>query len=129
MPVTNVTIFAMAAATGTTEVTSVGAVEVDYAYNRWVLAQCRGRSAQRQCRTSADLGDLLIEIGVPMREARELGARIWSRRPADAEMRAARPWEAMWRGTGLKPGTAILIAFLGPVIVAIFVVALFWLLY
>ena len=129
MPVTNVTIIAMAAATGTTEITSVGDVEVDYAYNRWVLAQCRGRSAQRQCRTSADLGELLIEIGVPMREARELGDRIWSTRPADAEMRAARPWEAMWRGTGLKPGTAILIAFLGPVFVAILVIALFWLLY
>lgn len=129
MPVANVTIISMAAATGTIEITSVGDVEVDYAYNRWVLAQCRGRSAQRQCRTSADLGDLLIEIGVPMREARELGARIWSTRPADAEMRAARPWEAMWRGTGLKPGTAILIAFLGPGLVAILVVALFWLLY
>lgn len=129
MPVTNVTIIAMSFATGTIEITSVGDVEVDYAYNRWVLAQCRGRSAQRQCRTSADLGDLLIEIGVPMREARELGTRIWSTRPADAEMRAARPWEAMWRGTGLKPGTAILIAFLGPAFVAILVVALFWLLY
>ena len=129
MPVTNVTIIAMAAATGTIEITSVGDLEVDYAYNRWVLAQCRGRSAQRQCRTSAELGELLIEVGVPMREARELGKRIWSSRPGDAELRAARPWEAMWRGTGLAPVTAITIAFLGPVIVIVFLYLLYQLLY
>ena len=119
----------MAAATGTIEITSVGDLEVDYAYNKWVLAQCRGRSAQRQCRTSAELGELLIEVGVPMREARELGKQIWASRPGDAELRAARHWEAMWRGTGLNPVTAITIAFLGPVIVVVFLYLLYQLLY
>ena len=129
MPVADVTIIAMAAATGTIEITSVGDLEVDYAYNRWVLAQCRGRSAQRQCRTGAELGELLIEVGVPMREARELGKQIWASRPGDAELRAARPWEAMWRGTGLNPVTAITIAFAGPVIVVVFLYLLYQLLY
>ncbi len=117
------------AASASVEATSVGDVEVDYAYNSWVLAQCRGRSAQRQVRTGAELGDLLIEVGVPMREARELGKRIWGSRPADAELRAARPWEAMWRGTGLSPVTAITIAFLGPLIIVAFVLLLYRLLY
>jgi hypothetical protein len=117
------------AASASVEATSVGDVEVDYAYNLWVLAQCRERSAQRQIRTSAELGELLIEVGVPMREARELSERIWASRPADAELRAARPWEAMWRGTGLSPVTAITIAFLGPVIVVVFVYLLYRLLY
>lgn len=113
----------------TTEVTSVGDLEVDYAYNSWVLAQCRGRSAQRQVRSGGELGELLIEIGVPMREARELGAQIWSSRPKDAELRAARPSEAMWRATGLSPGSAILLAVLGPIIVVAFFLLLIWLLY
>jgi hypothetical protein len=117
------------AASASIEESSVGDVEVDYAYNSWVLAQCRGRSAQRQVKTSADLGELLIQVGVPMREARELGKRIWSSRPADAELRAARPWEAMWRGTGFSAVTAITVAFLGPVIVAVFVYLLYQLLY
>jgi hypothetical protein len=117
------------AASASVEATSVGDVEVDYAYNSWVLAQCRGHSAQRQVRTSGELGELLIEVGVPMREARELGKRIWATRPADAELQAARPWEAMWRGTGLSPVTAITIAFLGPVIVVVFVYLLYRLLY
>jgi len=129
MPAADVTIIAMAAANGTIEVTSVGDLEVDYAYNRWVLAQCRGRSAQRQCRSSAELGELLIQVGVPMREARELGKQIWSSRPGDAELQAARPWEAMWRGTGMNPVTAITIAFAGPVIVGVFVYLLYRLLY
>jgi hypothetical protein len=113
----------------TVEVTSVGDLEVDYAYNSWVLAQCRGRSAQRQVRSGAELGELLIEIGIPMREARELGMQIWSTRPKDAELRAARPWEAMWRATGFSPGTAILLAALGPFIVIGFFLLLIWLLY
>jgi hypothetical protein len=117
------------AASASIEETSVGDVEVDYAYNSWVLAQCRGRSAQRQVKTSADLGELLIQVGVPMREARELGKRIWSSRPADAELQAARPWETMWRGTGFSAATAITVAFLGPVIVAVFVYLLYRLLY
>jgi hypothetical protein len=119
----------MAAASGTVEATSVGDVEVDWAFNSWVHAQCRGRAAQRQCRSAAELGELLIEIGIPMREARELGARLWSSRPSDATLRAARPWEAMWRATGLRPGLAIALAFLGPVLVAAVFVALAWLLY
>lgn len=117
------------AETASTEVTSVGDLEVDYAYNSWVLAQCRGRSAQRQVRSDAELGELLIEIGIPMREARELGVQIWSSRPKDAELRAARPSEAMWRATGLSPGTAILLAALGPIIVVAFFLLLIWLLY
>ena len=119
----------MTAATELVEVTSVGDLEIDWAFNRWVLAQCRGRSAQRQCDSSADLGELLIEIGIPMREARELGTRLWSSRPADAKLQAARPWEAMWRATGLHPAVAFTLAALGPVIVIAFLVLLFWLLY
>ena len=80
-------------------------------------------------KTSAELGELLIEIGVPMREARELGKHIWDSRPGDAQLRAARPWEAMWRGTGLNPVTAITIAFAGPVIVVVFIYLLYLLLY
>jgi hypothetical protein len=119
----------MAAATEIVEVTSVGDVEVDWAFNRWVLAQCRGRSAQRQCRSASDLGELLIEIGIPMREARELGARIWSSRPADAKLSAAYPWEAIWKATGLHPAIAITLGVLGPIIVVAFLLLLFWLLY
>jgi hypothetical protein len=119
----------MATVTEIVEVTSVGDVEIDWAFNRWVHAQCRGRAAQKQCRSSSDLGELLVEIGIPMREARELGGRIWSSRPADSKLRAAYPWEAMWRATGLHPGLAIPLAFLGPVIVAAFFVVLVWLLY
>ena len=119
----------MAAATETVEVTSVGDLELDWAFNHWVLAQCRGRAAQQQCRSGAELGELLIEVGIPMREARELGGRLWSSRPPDAKLRAAYPWEAMWRATGLHPGLAIPLAFLGPVIVAAFFVVLVWLLY
>jgi hypothetical protein len=114
---------------GVVEVTSVGDVEVDWAFNHWVLAQCRGRAAQRQCRTADELGELLVEIGIPMREARELGARLWSGRPADAKLRAAYPWEAMWKATGLHPAVAIALAVLGPVLVVAFFVLLFWLLY
>src|SRR5688500_13070366 len=119
----------MAAATETVEVTSVGDLELDWAFNHWVLAQCRGRAAQRRWRSGAERGDLLIGIGIPMREARELGGRLWTSRPPDSKRRAARPWEAMYRATGLHPGLAILLAFLGPVIVAAFFVFLFWLLY
>lgn len=119
----------MAATTEIVEVTSVGDLEVDWAFNRWVLAQCRGRSAQRQCRSGADLGELLIEIGIPMREARELGARLWASRPPDAKLQAAYPWESVWRATGLHPAVAITLAFLGPVIVVVFLLLLFWLLY
>jgi hypothetical protein len=119
----------MAAATEIVEVTSVGDVEIDWAFNHWVLAQCRGRSAQRQCRSGADLGDLLIEIGIPIREARELGAQLWPSRPPDAKLTAAYPWEAMWRATGLHPALAFTIALLGPVIVVAFFILLFWLLY
>jgi hypothetical protein len=119
----------MASATEMVEVTSVGDVQVDWAFNQWVLAQCRGRSAQRRCRSAADLGELLIEIGVPMREARELAARLWSERPPDAKLSAAYPWEAMWRATGLHPAVAIALAALGPVVVVAFFVLLFWLLY
>ena len=111
------------------ETTSVGDVEVDWAFNSWVHAQSRGRSAQKQCRSADELGELLIEIGIPMREARELGGRLWSSRPPDSKLRAAYPWEAMWRATGLHPGVAILLAFLGPVIVTAFFVLLVWLLY
>jgi hypothetical protein len=111
------------------EVTSVGDVEVDWAFNHWVLAQCRGRAAQRQCRSAADLGELLTEVGIPMREARELGARLWGARPSDAKLRAAYPWEAMFRATGLHPAVAIGLAVLGPLIVVAFFVLLAWLLY
>lgn len=114
---------------GVVEVTSVGDVEVDWAFNHWVLAQCRGRAAQRQCRSAGELGELLVEIGIPMREARELGSRLWPGRPADAKLRAAYPWEAMWKATGLHPAVAIALAALGPVIVVVFFVLLFWLLY
>ena len=119
----------MAAATEMVEVTSVGDLELDWAYNHWVLAQCRGRAAQRQCRSAAELGELLIDVGVPMREARELGRQLWSSRPPDSMLQAAYPWEAMWRSTGLHPGLAIPLAFLGPLIVAAFFVLLAWLLY
>lgn len=119
----------MAAATEIVEVTSVGDVEIDWAFNRWVLAQCRGRAAQRQCRSASDLGELLIEIGIPMREARELGSRLWSSRPADAKLQSAYPWEAIWRATGLPTPVAIALAFLGPVIVIAFFILLLWLLY
>jgi hypothetical protein len=119
----------MASATEIVEVTSVGDVQVDWAYNRWVLAQCRDRSAQRQCGSAEDLGELLIEIGIPVREARELGARLWSERPADAKLRSAYPGEAMWRATGLPAAVAIAIAVLGPVLVVAFFLLLFWLLY
>jgi hypothetical protein len=119
----------MAAATEIVEVTSVGDVEIDWAFNRWVLAQCRGRSAQRQCSSASDLGELLIEIGIPMREARELAVRLWSSRPADAKLSAAYPWEALWKATGLHPAIAITLALLGPIIVVAFLLLLFWLLY
>jgi hypothetical protein len=119
----------MPAAPESVAATSVGDLRVDWAFNRWVLAECRGRSAQRQCQSDADLGELLVEIGIPMREARELGERLWSARPADAKLQAAYPWEAMWRATGLHPGLAIPLAFLGPLIVAAFFVLLVWLLY
>jgi hypothetical protein len=119
----------MAAATEMVEVTSVGDLELDWAFNHWVLAQCRGRAAQRQCRSGAELGELLIEIGIPIREARELGAQLWSARPADAKLQAAYPWAAMWRATGLHPALAIGLALLGPLIVVGFFVLLFWLLY
>jgi hypothetical protein len=119
----------VAAATEIVEVTSVGDVEIDWAFNRWVLAQCRGRSAQRQCRSSSELGELLIEIGIPMREARELGAQLWASRPPDAKLSAAYPWEAMWKATGLPPAVAIGIALLGPLIVVAFFILLLWLLY
>lgn len=119
----------MAASTEIVEVTSVGDVEIDWAFNRWVLVQCRGRSAQRRCRSGAELGELLIEIGIPMREARELGNQLWSSRPADAKLSAAYPSEAMWRATGLHPALAFAIAALGPVIVVAFLLLLVWLLY
>jgi hypothetical protein len=111
------------------EVTSVGDVEVDWAFNRWVLAQCRGRSAQRRCASAADLGELLIEIGIPMREARELAERLWSARPPDASLQAAYPWEAMWKATGLPPVAAFALAVVGPVLVIALFVLLAWLLY
>jgi hypothetical protein len=119
----------VAAATGIVEATSVGDVEIDWAFNRWVLAQCRGQAAQRQCRSGADLGELLIEIGVPMREARELGVRLWSSRPPDAGLRAARPWEAIWKATGLSPVAAFTLAVVGPILVVALFVLLAWLLY
>ena len=112
-----------------TEDTSVGEVHVDYAFNSWVHAESRGRAAQKRVRSAADMGDLLIEVGIPMREARELGDRLWSARPKDATLAAARPWEPMWRGTGLPTPIAIGIAFLGPVIIGFFFVALWWLLF
>jgi hypothetical protein len=111
------------------EVTSVGDVEVDWAFNHWVLAECRGRSAQRQCRSASELGELLVEVGIPMREAHELGAQMWSARPGDAKLSAAYPWEAMFRATGLHPAVAIALAVLGPVLVVVFFLLLAWLLY
>jgi hypothetical protein len=111
------------------EVTSVGDVEVNWAFNHWVLAECRGRAAQRQCRSARELGELLVEIGIPMREARELGAGLWSARPGDAKLRAAYPWEAMFRATGLHPAIAIALAVLGPLFVVVFFLLLAWLLY
>ena len=111
------------------EVTSVGDLGLDWAFNNWVLAECRGRSAQRQGRSDAELSELLIQIGIPMREARELGERLWSSRPADARLQAAYPWEAMWRASGLHPALAFGLAALGPMIVVAFFVLLAWLLY
>lgn len=112
-----------------TESTSVGDIEIDWAFNSWVLAQSRGRSAQRRVRSKKDLGELLSEVGIPMREAKELGDQLWSSRPADAKLGAAYSWEAPLKATGLPPGVAILVAVLGPFIIGGFFALLYWLLY
>ena len=74
--------------------------------NRWVLVDGPAGSVQRQVSSPAELGDLLVDAGVPPGEVDGLAAELWHGRPRDAGFESARRDEAMWRSTGL-PAWAI----------------------
>lgn len=84
-------------------------ITVSWGVNRWVLVEAPGGTLQRQVSSPAQLGALLMEMGVDRRGADELARRCWHERPADAAMLTVRRREAVWKSTGLSAGGAALL--------------------
>lgn len=85
-----------------TEVSSVGPITVTYAFRSWALAEKPGAALRRRVRSEKELGGLLLELGVPEREAPTVASRLWDARPADAAHATVRPWEGWVASTGLS---------------------------
>jgi hypothetical protein len=102
----------------TTDATGVGPVTVTWGVNGWVMVETQGRSGQRQVRSRHDLADLLAGLGMPPSAAEEEARSLWHARPSDAAAETSRPYQEMWRATGLPPW-AVAVILLG--IIALYV--------
>jgi hypothetical protein len=85
-----------------TEVASIGAVTITYAFRSWVLIEAPAGSVRRRVPNHDALAAALMELGMPAKEADSVAHRLWRARPEDAGVAGVRPWEGWAVSTGLS---------------------------
>jgi hypothetical protein len=108
--------------------TSLGAVEVEFGINRWVMVTTRSGTEQAQVASRGELEDHLRELGLVGREAQDLARQAWAARPRDADIQAASAGESAMRATGFSRGTVLvlIIAFVVAVVLISYYAASHW---